>query len=296
MKTPFRLVGSLVCWGALGLPLAAAAQDDNRPKFSCPYDSAHFSWRKPVPRNRLRPLRPDRPGLTESPFTVDAGHFQLEADAGRLINEPAADDQPQQRTWQAAYVMLKLGLARRTDVQVEVPSYLSEAQRPPGEDWQDRTRGFGDVTLRLKHNFLGDDQKQPLAASVIGYVRLPTGAAGLSAERPEYGLVLPVNVAVGEKYNLDVQLESDLSYDPEQARRFVRLMPSLAVDREFGKKLGLLVEGVFPWDTERRRWRPQLNVAPTFNVTENFQLDAGTHIALNGRTEREYFVGFTVRR
>ena len=57
------------------LPVAAQAQDDNHPKSPSPYDSAHFSWRKPVPRNRLRPLCPDRPGLTESPFTVDAGHF-----------------------------------------------------------------------------------------------------------------------------------------------------------------------------------------------------------------------------
>ncbi|RZK54483.1 MAG: hypothetical protein EOO59_11400, partial [Hymenobacter sp.] len=50
------------------LPLAARAQatDDNHPQFPCPYDSAHFSWRKPVPHNRLRPLRPDRPGTTET--------------------------------------------------------------------------------------------------------------------------------------------------------------------------------------------------------------------------------------
>jgi len=283
-------------WLLTLLPAAAAAQDDNHPKFASPYDSAHFSWRKPVLRNRLRPLRPDRPGLTESPFTVDAGHFQLETDAGRLINEPGIDDAPAQRTWQAAYTVLKLGLARRTDVQLEVPLYAAQAQRPPGQDWQDHRRGFGDVTLRLKHNFLGDDQKQPLAATAIAYVRLPTGAAGISNERPEYGLVLPLNVALGDKYNFDAQFETDLSYDPEQARRYVRLMPSLALDREFGKKLGLLVEGVFPWNTEERRWRAQLNVAPTFNLSENVQLDAGTHLALNGRTEREYFVGLTVRR
>jgi hypothetical protein len=282
-------------FGLLVLPLAARAQDDNHPKFPSPYDSAHFSWRKPVPHNRLRPLRPDRPGTTESPYTVDAGHFQLETDLTRLINEPGSAEDPQQRTWHVAYALVKLGLSRKTDLQVELPLYAAQKQRPQGaEDW-DNTRGFGDVAVRIKHNFLGDDQDGPLAASVIGFVRLPTGASGLSNTRPEYGLVLPVNVEVGDTYNLEAQLETDLDYDPEGAQRYVRLMPSVALDRQFGKKLGLLLEGAFPWNSEQHRWHAQLNVAPTFNVTDNFQLDAGTHFALNGRTQREYFLGLTVR-
>ena len=57
MKHFATLVVALLAAG----PLVARAQsnDDNHPKFPSPYDSAHFSWRKPVPRNRLRPLRPD---------------------------------------------------------------------------------------------------------------------------------------------------------------------------------------------------------------------------------------------
>jgi hypothetical protein len=290
MKQLFSLIALLAL-----LPLAGHAQD-NHPKFPDPYDSAHFSWRKPVPRNRLRPLRPDRPGITESPFTVDAGHLQIETDLLRLINEPGSEDDPQRRSWHTAFATVKLGLSRRTDLQLEVPLYSVEKQRPTeNEDWENQ-RGFGDVTLRLKHNFLGDDQESPLAASVIGYVRMPTGATGVSNARPEYGIVLPINVEVGDTYNLEAQLESVLNYDPEQAERFLRLTPSVALDRQFGKKLGLLVEGAFPWDSQDRRWNAQLNVAPTFDVTENFQVDIGTHVALNGRTDRQYFVGFTVRR
>jgi len=290
-------VATLVLALLAGLPLASRAQsaDDNHPKFPSPYDSAHFSWRKPVPRNRLRPLRPDRPGTTESPFTVDAGHFQLETDLGRLINEPGSEEDPQKRTWHAAYALVKLGLSRKTDIQVELPFYAAQKQRPDeASEWENQ-RGFGDVAVRVKHNFLGDDQKSPLAASVIGFVRLPTGATGISNARPEYGIVLPVNIEIGKTYNLEAQLETDLDYDPEEARRYVRLMPSVALDRQFGEKLGLLVEGAFPWNSEQHRWHAQLNVAPTFNVTDNFQVDAGTHLALNSRSQREYFVGLTVR-
>lgn len=280
----------------LGLlsPIAAQAQDQ-APDPS-PYDSAHFSWRKPVPANRLRPLRPDRPGVTESTFTVDAGHLQVEMDGLRLINQPGGDGAPDQRTFHVGFTTLKLGLGRRTDVQLEVPAYAIQAQRPPGGTYQDRTRGVGDMTLRLKHNFMGDDQKGPLALAIIGFVHLPTGTRDLSDQATEYGLILPLNIDLGDTYNLEAQMQAENDNDPEGQQRYWQLTPSIALDREFGKKLGLLVEGAFPWDSEKRQWQAQLNVAPTFNVTDNFQLDIGTHLALNGQTDQEYFVGFTVRR
>ena len=278
------------------LALAAPALAQGQTPKPCPYDSARFSWRRPVPGNRLRPLRPDRPGLTESPFTVDAGHLQLEVDGLRRIRRPGSATEPAERTWHVGFAMLKLGLGRRTDAQLELPVFVAQAQRPPGQDWQARTRGPGDLTLRLKHNFLGDDQAGPLALAVVGYARLPTGSGAISDGAVEYGLVLPLNLEVGDTYNLEAQLEADNNHDPDTRQRHWRLMPSVALDRTFGKRLGLLVEGAFPWDSVQRRWQAQLNVAPTFNVTDNFQLDAGTHLALNGRTDREYFVGFTVRR
>ena len=142
---------------------------------------------------------------------MDAGHFQLETDAGRLYNEPAVGDAPAQRTWQAGYTAFKLGVSRRTDVQVEVPLYTAQTQCPAGEYPQDRIRGFGDGTLRLKHNFVADDQEQPLAVAVIPCVRLPTGVAGLSSGRAEYGLVLPANLALGKRYNLNAQPDTDLT-------------------------------------------------------------------------------------
>ncbi len=265
------------------------------PPKTSPYDSAHFSWRKPVPRNRLRELQPDRPGITESPFTVDAGHAQVEVDAFRLSNG-GADNDEQRREMHLAYTMLKLGLGRRTDVQLEMPLYSIAKQRPAGgREWQERNAGFGDVTLRVKHNFVGDDQDGSLAAAVIGYVRLPTGGP-VGDGGVEYGVVLPIDVELSDQINLEAQLETDLNYDREQDRRFVRLLPSAALEWDFAKKVGIVLEGVTQWNTEQRRWQASTNIAPIFKVTENLQLDLGTHLALNRLSDHEYFVGFTFRR
>lgn len=34
----------------------------------------------PTPRDQMRELSTDRPDQTESPYTVDAGHYQIESD------------------------------------------------------------------------------------------------------------------------------------------------------------------------------------------------------------------------
>lgn len=274
------------------VPMLGYAQAPVKPS---PYDSAHFSWRRPVPRNRLRQLQPDRPGITDSPFTVDAGHAQVEMDAFRFSNSGSGNDD-QNRELHLAYTMLKLGLSRRTDVQLEVPLYSIAKQRPTGtSEWQERNAGFGDVTLRVKHNFVGDDQDGSLAASVIGYVRLPTGG-NVGDGGTEYGVVLPIDIELNDDINLEAQLESDLNYDREQGKRFVRLMPSAALEWDFAKKVGVVIEGVTQWNTEQRRWQASTNIAPIFKITDNFQLDFGTHLALNRLSDHEYFVGFTFRR
>lgn len=286
MKHFFWLLLSLV-------PALTQAQEAPKAKPS-PYDSAHFSWRKPVPRNRLRELQPDRPGVTESPFTVDAGHVQLEMDALRLRN--GEQDGQRQREWHVAYSMLKLGLSRRTDLQLEMPLYSTVKQRPNREtSWQDRHAGFGDITLRVKHNFVGDEQDGRLALAAIGYVRLPSGGqAGAGAV--EYGVALPLDLELSDQANLEAQLEADLNYDRETAGRYVRLAPSVALEYDFTDKLGLVTEAVALWDTQQRRWLASVNVAPIVKLTENIQLDLGTHVALNHLSDDEYFVGLTLRR
>ena len=108
------------------LPALGCAQDFPKPS---PCDSAHFSWRKPVPRDRLRELQPDRPGIKESPFTVDAGHVQVEMDLVRLVNN-GTGYQDRDRELKVACTNFKLGLSRRTDVQLEVPLYKVAKQRP----------------------------------------------------------------------------------------------------------------------------------------------------------------------
>ncbi|WP_165822107.1 transporter [Hymenobacter edaphi] len=272
--------------------VAARAQSPDRPK-TCPYDSAHFDLFHPVPRNQLRELRPDRPGVTESPFTVDAGHFQLEVDGFRLINR--REDNQREREWHAAYLMPKLGLSRRTDLQLEIPVFATQKQRQSDDPNWERQRGFGDVAVRLKHNFLGDDEECPVALAAVGWVRLPTGGLA-GAGGAEYGLIVPVDVNLGHHWDAEGQVETKLCYDRETRGHYLGVVPSVALEHDFNDLFSFMVEGVARWDAQHSGWRNSVNVAPMFNLNDNLQVDFGAHFALNRETDREFFVGFTFRR
>ena len=63
---------ALILIGMVGVPWAFA---ENTPILM---DKSHYSLFHPVPENELRDLDGDRPGVTDTPRTVDSGHFQIE--------------------------------------------------------------------------------------------------------------------------------------------------------------------------------------------------------------------------
>src|SRR4051812_22759278 len=75
-----------------------------------------YSLFRPVPKELLRDFTPDRPGISQSAHTVDAGHFQLEADFFRHHRED--EQQESRRHLLLADLTLKLGLTRGLDAHV----------------------------------------------------------------------------------------------------------------------------------------------------------------------------------
>src|ERR1039457_5478022 len=61
-----------------------------------------------VPNTLLRELSPARPDKTESPYSVDAGHFQLEMDFAKDTYDKS--DGTTTKAWNVAPVNTKVGL------------------------------------------------------------------------------------------------------------------------------------------------------------------------------------------
>src|SRR2546423_3067946 len=107
---------------ALGCSFYAAAEVDPN---TTPPDKSGYSLFRPTPKAFLRELSPDRPDKTDSPFTVDAGHVQLEMDFVNLTyNEPNAQRGNVRFTSaELAPMNLKVGLRNDLDFQLLYKTY-----------------------------------------------------------------------------------------------------------------------------------------------------------------------------
>jgi hypothetical protein len=56
------------------------------------------------------------------------------------------------------------------------------------------------------------------------------------------------------------------------------------------------VELVGYWDTRQSTWRSSINLGPQIDISDNVQLDFGTHLPLTHSVDREYFLGISFRR
>ena len=100
-----------------------------------------YSLVDPTPRDQLRAFTTDRPDVTESPYTVDPGHVQIELS----LAEYALSSDRTTRTFAALLVNLKLGLLDNVDLQFIFTPYERQVTRDAGERSIDS--GFGDETL-----------------------------------------------------------------------------------------------------------------------------------------------------
>src|SRR5687767_5025731 len=88
-------------------------------------DKSHYHLFHPTPREQMRDMSTDRPDKTESPYTVDAGHFQFETDLLSYTRDRDKTGGGDTRTdaYAIAPVNLKVGLLNQVDLQVVLDTY-----------------------------------------------------------------------------------------------------------------------------------------------------------------------------
>lgn len=147
----------------------------------------------PARAGQLRELSTDRPDATESPFTVDPGHVQLEMDVGSYTRNRL--DGVKTTEWAIAPFNARYGLTAQTEVGIFVTPFVQVSEQSRGGA-KTTLRGVGDTVLRAKYNFWGNDGGAT-ALGVFADLKLPTAKSGLGNEKIEAALTLPVAYQIG---------------------------------------------------------------------------------------------------
>jgi len=242
-----------------------------------------------------RELTSDRPDATESPFTVEPGRAQLEASFAAYTQDrhnPERED-ILVTTWSYAPVNLRVGLTPRAEVQVMVDSFTETKIDERIAGGQERVRGFGDVTLRAKWNFWGNDGGTT-AFGVMPFVKLPTAKRGLGNDALEGGVILPFAADFGGGWGFGAMTELDVIRNRADDGHTAAWINTATLSRELTRRLGMFVELACEVGEGRPVWGA--NSGFTWAVNEDLQLDVGVNMGLTrSADDLTLFTGFVKR-
>ena len=249
---------------------------------NAPADKGAYHLFHPTPAALMRELTTDRPDKTESPYTVDAGHYQIELDLVNFSSDrhnPARADTSVE-TVAIAPLNLKAGLCNRVDFQLVLQTYTSVPTHDRAAGTVTTQRGFGDVILRLKVNLWGNDGGTT-AAAVMPYLKLPTNQDQLGNNSVEGGLILPLAVKLPAGWDMGIMTQFDFNRDLVGRGRHVEFINSITFAHDLVGKLGGYVEFFSSATAEAGvPWVGTLDVGFTFGLTDNLQLDAGVNLGI----------------
>jgi len=256
-------------------------------------DKSGYNLFQPVPEKWMREFSPDRPDKTESPYTVDAGHFQLETDFANYTDTKQSGEHT--KAWQVGDFNLKAGLLNNVDIQLAYDSYLNvQTKARTGEST--RVSGWGNLTARLKVNLWGDDGGTT-AFALLPYVKFPTSTGNLGNNAVEGGMILPLAVKLPWDFDLGCETAVGVWQNTADDNYHEDFIHSVTVDHQLIEKLSGYVEFFSDLSTERHAgWIATVDIGLEFLVTENMQLDCGCNFGIT-RAADDYnpFAGITVR-
>ncbi|MFO1501816.1 MAG: transporter [Verrucomicrobiota bacterium] len=263
-------------------------------------DKSHYTLFHPTPRELMRELTTDRPDKTESAYSLDAGHFQVEMDLVTYGRDRYNTDRRDVgvEAWSVGPVNLKLGLLNNLDAQLVIEAYnwirVEDRSRQPIST--DRRSGFGDMTLRAKINLLGNDGGKT-ALGLLPYVKLPTNQNGLGNSSVEGGLIVPLEYELSQRVGAALNTGFQMARDESGPGHHAEFINSLTFGYGLFGQLSAYTEFWSLVSAESNSdWLASFDLGFNYLLTADLKLDFGVNVGLTRATDDwNPFVGLSWR-
>ncbi|TRW17537.1 transporter [Glacieibacterium frigidum] len=235
-----------------------------------------------------RDFTTDRPDTTESPFTVEPGHFQVETTLfGYALGK--REDGARPRSYEFATTNVRFGVTSALEIDVGIAPYgIFDPGTGP------RRQGVGAIELRPKLNLWGDDGG-PTALALLPFVSIPLDpGSGVGPDDVEYGVLVPLALDFGGGLGLGLnggvvarRPDADRGY-----RAFGIATASLSVD--WSDTVGSYFEAAA--EIGDGQASTSLNTGITWQARDDLQFDTGVQVGVSGDADRfAPFVGVSLR-
>jgi Putative MetA-pathway of phenol degradation len=252
---------------------------------------SQYTLFNPTPIALRRAYNTDRPSKTDSPYTIDTGVFQIESDVANWTLDE--ENHVRTRTWIIGNTNFKLGLTNWMDLQIFPQFYVNTRTSGSGFGKPVEQDGFGDTTVRLKINLLGNDGGK-LAIGFISSLKIPTNTGHTGNHVWEPGFGLPVNYSLPWGFTLFAQTRIDILDQARSSSMRVQWQNPIGLSRTIVGNLSGYVEFYDAVSTGRHQpWIGTLDTGLIYQVTPNFSVDVDSFFGLNhSAPDYNVFFGF----
>lgn len=258
---------------------------------------SHYTFASPVPSQLLREMTTDRPDITESPFTVDAGHIQFETNLFAYAKSRPDMAGIVTESYEFLTANMRIGVANHAELAFVVQPYGVTRMFPPAA----RASGIGNFEIRVKLNLWGNDSYDKpgdTALALLPYLSFPVDRNnGIGANAVEGGLIVPFNVKLTEVLDLGLNAGIETVHNDPGSGHHAEFLASASLAYAWSDHFGTYYEIAGRFDTgDPRGDIVFLATGLTCALNDNVQLDAGINFGMNGATDRiNPFAGVSIR-
>ena len=261
-------------------------------------DKSRYNLFHPTPPDQMREFSPDRPDKTESPYTVDAGHWQIEMDflAYNRDHDTAGGANVLRQEYAVVPVNLKVGLLNQVDLQLLLAPFVHAGTQDRVTGGVSEQNGFGGVVLRTKVNVWGDDAGRT-ALAVMPFVQFPTGSDNLGSDTFAGGLIVPLAVGLPAGWKMGVMTEFDFNENANAQGRHTEFINSVTFGHDlYGQLAGYVEFFSRVSDETGADWVGTVDVGLTYALNADAQLDMGVNLGVTeAADDLNLFFGLTLR-
>ena len=283
----------VLCGAAMShFGVATAHADDTTPS------QAGYSIFNPTPGAALRAFSPDRPTKATGPYTIDAGHFEVESD---LLSYSFTSGKGQStRLFQALDPTIKLGINSFVDLEFALPGLSTDhmASTTAAGRAVARDTGTGDPTLKAKINLFGDDGGTA-AFALLPYLTVPSGDRHFGAGQVQGGLLAPLSLSLPQDFNAILMTEVDALANVATAGTHANFVNIISISHAVPGVKDLTATAEFYSSISAEAHTDDVytfDVALAYLVSPNTQLDIGTNLGLDqGAPDYQLYSGISHR-
>lgn len=294
--TPALLAGLQTSPAAAAEGSAPAGPAGTPTTAEAPLDKSGYSLLNPTPRELMRPLSTDRPDATESPYTVDAGHVQVESSFVEYARDTRSPGGVRTESLDVLPTNIKLGLLNNADLQLVLTPYSRERTNDPASPPPATAEGFGDPLIRFKCNLWGNDAGDT-ALALMPYIKVPGGSHEVGNGRVEGGLIVPLALSLPLDFSLTVMAEFDAVFNPDRDGYDLDFVHTASLGHDLIGDLAGFVEYVGAAASHGGEdYRASIDAGLTYGLTPDIQFDVAVNFGLTRAAEDlRLLAGISVR-